>query len=186
MAGTAVAERPTGGKHDLSDLQLTPEEQGEEAADRERSLGGSDEAIDFARQTAVKAAQTALEAEDGSGDGKADELKENAGEPVGEMPPAEPQDAMVPPDKLMVSGTAKGSHRKWNGKAPSTVLLNIKGMKIEVPEGEFKKGERLFFSGEAVIISEGAKDKLDKDTKSVVDAVQEHSAVVLDFELRDE
>lgn len=186
MDGTAVAERPAGGKHDLSDLQLTPEERGEEAAERERALGGSEEAIDFARQNAMKAAQERLEAEAEPQDGKAAELAQEAGEPVGEMPPAEPQDTMVPPDKLMVSGTAKGSHRKWNGKAPGMVILNVKGMKIEVPEGEFKCGERLFFSGEAVIVSEGKKDKLDPETKSVTDAVQEHSAVVLDFELRDD
>jgi hypothetical protein len=183
MDGTAVAERPVRDKTDLTDLNLTPEELGEEAAERERVLGGSDEAIAFARQNATKAAQDRLEAEEQE---KVVELKAEAGEPVGDMPPGEPRDTMIPPDKLMVSGTAKGSHRKWNGKAPGMVILNVKGMKIEVPDGEFKKGERLFFSGEAVIVSEGVKDKLDKDTKSVVDAVQEHSAVVLDFELRDD
>jgi hypothetical protein len=178
MDGTATTERPLGaGK--LEDLVLSPEELAEEAAERERELGGAPEAVQAARERALSEAQSAL-------DGKAEELREEAGEPVGEMPPGEPEDVMVPPDRLMVSGTAQGSKRKWNGKTPGQVLLKVGGMKIEVPEGDFKKGERIRFEGEAVIVSEGAEDKLDKDTKTPVEAVQTHKAVVLDFELRAE
>jgi hypothetical protein len=177
MDGTAVVDRG-----DLSDLQLSPEEKGEEAADRERGLGGSPEAIEEARQRALAEAQQALDDEDR----KAQELRQEAGEPVGNMPPGDPEDVTVPPDKLMVSGTAQGSKRRWNGKAPGSVVLKLKVADIEVAEGEFKKGDRIRFEGEAVIVSEGVKDKLDKDTKTPVEAVQEHAAVVLDFELRDE
>jgi hypothetical protein len=191
MDGTATVERHE--KGDLSDLELSPEEAATEAAEaaaaRERELGAADEAVQTAYQRTYDAtlAQAALDAEDAAaGDGKADELRGEAGEPVGEMPAGEPESTVVPPDKLIVSGTAQGSRRKWNGKAPGKVILNVKAMKIEVPDGEFKKGERILFAGEALVVSEGVKDKLDKDTKAPVEAVQEHAAVVLDFELRDE
>jgi len=170
----------------LDDLQLSPEELAEEAAERVRAGGGTPGAVEGARQQALAEAQAELDQEGGGEPSRREELEKEAGPPVGDMPPGEPDDQSVAPETLQVSGTAQGSRRKWNGKAPGTVLLNVKAMKIEVPEGEFKKGERIFFAGEAVITSEGVKDKLDKDTKTAVEAVQEHAAVVLDFELRDE
>lgn len=185
MDGTAVAERPAGAG-ELEDLQLSPAELAEEAAERVRSEGGTPGAIEEARQQALAEAQHALDAEGIDDPSKRAELEGEAGHPVGEMPAGEPESTVVPPDRLMVSGTAQGSKRKWNGKAPSMVLLKVGSMTIEVPEGEFKKGERIFFRGEGVIVSEGAEDKLDKDTKTPVEAVQTHKAVVLDFELTDE
>lgn len=173
---------------------MTVEEIADAAAEKEQALGGSDEAVEYARSQALKSAEAvagsmadaaAAQAAPDESPSKTKELQENAGEAVGEMPPGEPEDVMVPPDTLMVSGTAKGSHRKWNGKAPTETFLNLKGVKIEVPEGEFKKGERIRFSGEMVVVSEGAKDKLDKDTKQVVDSKQLHDAIVIDFELED-
>lgn len=198
MSESAVAERPAGAG--LDDLALSPAEQGEEArregltaeeriaedglreqlevmtveeiadaaAEKEQALGGSAEAVEYARAQALKSAAAAQ--------AELDESKP--------MEETRPMDVMVPPDKLMVSGTAKGSH-KWNGKAPTQTFLMVKGMKIEVPEGEFKAGERLMFKGELLVYSEGKEDVLDKDTKAAVDAVQAHKAVVLDFELTD-
>ncbi|HEY4451037.1 MAG TPA: hypothetical protein VGN13_05535 [Solirubrobacteraceae bacterium] len=185
MDGTATVERPAISKvndegHD--DLRLSPEELATEAAEaaatRERELGAAGEEVDAAYKRAYEATleQVALDAETAAGDDDDDD--DDAGEQ--EAP------VMVPPDRLVVSGPSKASPGKWSGKAPGTMVLSVKGVKVEVSDGEFRKGDRLQFSGEAVVVSEGVKDKLDKDTKQPVEAVQEIGAVVLDWEIRAE
>lgn len=183
---SAVAENETA---TLGDLKLSPEELAEEAAEAaasaERELGAVPEAVQAVYdETYARVLGEAQQAELDGSPSKADELREHAGEAVGEMPAGAPQSTDVPPETLAVSGPSSGK-RKWSGKAPGMVVLNVKAMKIEVPEGDFKKGERFVFEGEAVVTSEGVKDKLDKDTKTAVEAVQTHDAVVLDFALTD-
>lgn len=117
-----------------------------------------------------------------SGDDKAEELRSEAGEPVGPMPPNDPEEMRIPPDQIVVAGTAAGSKHKWDGKQPGTTILSLKGFKVEV-DGAFKKGERIKFGGEAVVKRESCDDKLDPTTKQVVEAKVEYTAVVLDFEL---
>jgi hypothetical protein len=133
------------------------------------------------RDATFEAEQEADAAALDEGASHAEEVRENAGEPVGEMPAGEPEELRIPPDQIVVRHFV-GSKRKWAGKAPGTTVLALKGMKVMV-DGAFQKGERIRFSGEAVVISEAAKDKLDKHTKTVSESVQTHDAVVLDFEL---
>ena len=95
------------------------------------------------------------------------------------------QDAVKPvltiaPDQLVVQGSKQMS--LFEGKAPATSLLKLKGVTVTI-DGAFAKGEVIRFTGSARIVSEGAKDKLDKDTGMVVEAVAENSAVVLDLEI---
>ena len=96
------------------------------------------------------------------------------------------QDAVKPvltiaPDQLVVQGSKQMS--LFEGKAPATSLLKLKGVTVTI-DGAFAKGEVIRFTGSARIVSEGAHDKLDKDTGMVVEAVAENSAVVLDLEIR--
>lgn len=128
------------------------------------------------RETAQ--AQAELDAEDGGS--RLAGLEAEAGPAVGEMPPSAREDAPVPPDKIFVVGTQQTGARKWAGKVPGSVVIALKGLKFEV-DGSFKKGDRFKFEGEALVISEGAKDKLDKETRTVSEAVQMHDAIVLDF-----
>jgi hypothetical protein len=156
-----VAQRDLG---PLEDLTLSQEElateAGETAAARERELGGAQEAVEAAYERAhaetLAAAQAAL----------ADV----------------PEEPAAVPDALTISGPVD-EKRHWNGKAPTETVLRLKAAPMHVREGGFRKGERLSFRGEAVVVSEGVKDKLDKETMSPVEAVQEHTAVILDIEL---
>jgi len=164
---TAIAE----GDDPLADLRLTPDEAAEEAAERARTEGLDDEEVARQREEAFGRAQAALDAEGGS------EPERRAGEPQ------EPEEGHVPPDQIVLRGKASGSP-KFAGKQPGTTILSLKGVKFAV-DGGFRKGERIRFSGEALVISEGAKDRLDKETLTAVESVQEHQAIVLDLELED-
>jgi hypothetical protein len=171
---STMTRDPSLGAGDLNDLTLSQEElaneAGEAAAAHEREMGGDAEAqrvaYDRAHAEVLATAQAA----------------------AASTPEPEPEEEVGPApavQELVVSGPAERK-RKWHGKAPTSVTLKLKGATVTVAEGEFHKGERLQFTGEAVVISEGVKDTLDKDTQQPVEAVQEHTAVVLDFELASE
>lgn len=157
QAATSQGENP------LGDLELSPEEAGEEAADAARKEGLEELDVERARLDAEEAARERLEqAEapevDGSG-----------------------EDAEPPPHQIIVRGAA-GSRPKWAGKQPGMTILKLTGGKFAV-DGGFRKGERIKFEGEALVISEGSRDRLDKETMTVSDSVQEHEAKILDFDL---
>jgi hypothetical protein len=169
-----ITRDPSLGAGELSDLTLSQEElaneAGETAATRERELGGDREAqqiaYDRAHAEVLATAQAAA--------------AESQGEP--EPEPEAPGPAV---QEIVVKGPAERK-RKWHGKAPTSVKLTLKGRSVDVSDGEFHKGTEFFFRGRARVISEGAKDTLDKDTDAPVEAVQEHLAVVLDFELEEQ
>jgi hypothetical protein len=160
-----VAQKELG---ELEDLKLSREElaneAGEAAAARERELGGSVEAVAIAYQRAH------------------DELLASAEQALNGTEPESPGPV---PDELMVSGRTT-ERKRWSGKAPTATVLKLKAAPMKVREGGYRKGERLTLTCQAVVISEGVKDKLDKETMAAVEAVQEHTAVVLDIELADE
>jgi hypothetical protein len=147
----------------LGDLALSPQEAGEEAAEAARARGLSEEEVQAARAAAETAARERAEAA---------ETSVASGDP-------EP-----PPHEIVVRGRAEAGP-KWSGKRPGVCILKLTGGKFAV-EGGFRKGERFTFRGEAVVISEGARDRLDRETMIAVDSVQEHEARVLDFDLVDE
>ena len=70
----------------------------------------------------------------------------------------------------------------WAGKQPGTVKIKLKFPPLEVDEG-VRKGTRFSFEGEALVVSEGAKDLLDKETGLVVESEQSHDAVVLSLQI---
>ena len=154
---------PQAGQAALEDLQLSPEEAGEEAAERARALGEDEDHVAAQRELAMA---SALEHQ---------ELA--AGERVPEP------ELHIPPDQIVLRVTAKAAP-KFAGKQPGTTILSLKGVKFAV-DGGFRKGETIKFTGSALVISEGARDRLDKETQMVSDSVQEHQAVVLDLELLD-
>lgn len=115
---------------------------------------------------------------------KASELKGEAGEPVGEMPPGEPQDTSLPPVELVVTGDGQLAMKVPKGtKNPDTTKLKLKVPTIVVAEGGFKRGQRVKFHGELVIVEEGTKDVLDKSTKVATEAVAGFKGEVLDLVL---
>lgn len=136
------------------------------------------------RQEALAASQEALDAEDGPGDGKAEELKSEAGEPVGEMPPADPESTEVAPEEIIVAGTCKLGELKVGGKKPASAVLKLKLGTLKV-EGAYRKGEKLTVTVDAVVVGEGAVDVLDPKTKQVTESVQEHRAVALDVKVKE-
>lgn len=146
-------------------------------------------------RAAARAAQAELDAEDAPAEEPAGEapspanpeqvaeLEQEAGKAVGDMPPKEPETAVVPPDRIVLRHET--SAPKWAGKQPGRCVITLKEVKFEI-DGGFRAGERFRFAGEALVTFEGKRDKLDKDTKTPVEAVQVHEAVVLDFELVEE
>ena len=93
---------------------------------------------------------------------------------------AEKPKLTVAPDQLVVTGTHQ--LKLFEGKTPGTSVLKLKGVTVSI-DGAFAKGEVVRFTGSARIVSEGAVDKLDKDTGMVVESVATNQAVVLDFEI---
>jgi hypothetical protein len=69
----------------------------------------------------------------------------------------------------------------FGGKQPHSARLTLGGS-VEV-DGFFRKGDVLRGTFEAVIVSVGAKDTLDKKTGIVTEAAQTHSARITDLTL---
>lgn len=140
--------------------------------DLEREENESEEA--FARRVQAEAERAEALADTGTA-----EQSQIPGSPRKEG--GEP-DMVIPPDQILVRHEpAAGARQKTAG----ITILNVKGVKVQV-EGGFRRGERIKFSGEAVIVKEETTDKLDKSTRSVAEAVQTFAATVLDFELAGE
>lgn len=148
------------------DLLLSPEEKAQEAAEaaanRERGLGGSTEALD-----------------DVYGKTYAEVLASEQAKTTDPEPEAEQE---LPPESLTVTGTQE-KPGKVDGKQPTEVYLVVKGVKIEVPDGSFKKGERMSFTGEMVVFERKDRDRLDPHTKTPTDCAQSFTCEVIDFKL---
>lgn len=111
------------------------------------------------------------------------ELRQEAGEAVGPMPPKEPESPLVAPDRMIVSGPAQ--KKLWSGKGPGSCVLKVRGLSVDVEDGTFEKGEIVTATVTLRIVSEGVKDKLDKHTKTPTEAVEVLDATVVDFEVAD-
>jgi hypothetical protein len=112
-----------------------------------------------------------------------DELRKEAGEPVGEMPAKTPADPLPPEvDKIVVDGTAQLDIFSLGGKLPTRATIALTGGSVGIVAGQaFEKGDRIRFSGEAIVNDVGQKDIEDGKTGIVVDCVQRHKARVVDL-----
>lgn len=114
----------------------------------------------------------------------ADEMRENAGEPVGEMPPQPPQDTSPPIDELRLPGTAQLGFFDAGGKKPGSASLRLTGGKVSLVDGQaFKKGETIVLQIVAVVDSVKLQDKKDSATGMVVSCEQQHTARVSDIRI---
>lgn len=111
-----------------------------------------------------------------------DALKAEAGESTGEMQNERVPEDPLPPEELVLRGSKTAQMRLWAGKAPGSVTIKLKGLSLKV-DGSFDKGERVKFSGEALIVGEAGVDKLDKHTKAVVECEEVLSATIVDLEV---
>lgn len=144
-----------------------PKTPGAKRADRER---------DEAKERAAAEAN-------GDGTAKARNLEDNAGPAVGEMPPAEPEKAPEPIiDEIRVEGTEQLSIFDVGGKRANTATMKLTGGKVKLVDGQgFKKGTRVWFTGEAIVDDVGQKDETDPKTGQVVAAQQRHGARIVDL-----
>ena len=112
-----------------------------------------------------------------------DELRNEAGEPVGEMPAKPPADPLPPQvDEILVDGTTQLELFKLGGKEPTGATIKFTGGKVKLVSGNaFNKGDRIKFSGEAVVNFVGQKDAHDNATGVVVDCEQRHEARIVDL-----
>lgn len=110
------------------------------------------------------------------------ELEAEAGPAVGAMPPADPDETQLPPERVVVVGRTKGR----TAKAPTRIELALKACVVEVEGGVFTRGEKLSATVEMVVVEEKTTDKLDKDTRAAADSTQRFSAAALDFKLIEE
>lgn len=197
MSSTAVAEpesavaEPIPGQTDIESAEI---------------VGGFDENPEVARHEKLaedKDAQADEMIADGDEEGaqilrveaedersKAAELKENAGEAVGQGDPAaeavaaerrDAEAADLPPEDIIVSGIAM-SYPNMGGKKPTSATLKLVGGKVEVAEGTaFKKGQTIAFRGVAVVNFVGQKDKHDAATQQVTGAEARHEARITDL-----
>jgi hypothetical protein len=144
------------------------------------------EAGQDALEAEVRAADDEANASDGgevsSPGSNAEELKGEAGEPVGEMPPAAVSSSGLPPDEMRVNGSAQLTDFKVFGKKPTTSSFVLTGGKTLV-DGAFKKGETVRVEGLALVCGEGADDTLDSETKQAVSCERKQRARFLDLKV---
>jgi transposase-like protein len=96
--------------------------------------------------------------------------------------PAEPEIGEV-----RVDGTVQLGLIDFGGKAPQSATLTLAGAKADLTEGTgYRKGERLFFAGEAQVYSVTGRDTLDKTTMIATTAEQHHAAKVFELHVGDE
>lgn len=120
------------------------------------------------------------------GDGKAEELKGEGGEPTGEMQreqdPPEPQQVDV--DEIRIDGTAQLDLFNLGGKKATGSSLALTGGKVSLIDGQaFNKGDRIRLTIEAVVNDVGQKDAHDPKTGQVVSCEQRHKARITDMVL---
>lgn len=107
----------------------------------------------------------------------AEKLKEEAGEPVGDMPPADPEPEHEPLAEDIIVAGLEMEPIDCGGKKPTAATLKLTGGSVKLMNGTyFKKGTRIRFEGWAVVNDVGVKDTHDTATQQVTDATQQHSA----------
>lgn len=115
-------------------------------------------------------------------DGKAAELKENAGEPVGDMPAQTPESPQPDVDKIVVEGSMQlDIFSALGGKMPTEAVLGFKG-KAEI-DGAYLKGERIKGTFEAIVRADNTVDKVDPKTGQVVSCKVTQTAELLDLQI---
>lgn len=162
--------------------ELTPEVAAELSDQELQALADGD---DEGNAKVAKATLSERQAE--FADRKAQEVKGEAGEPTGEMQkevaPPEPQEPVV--DEILVDGTTELEQLglfEMGGKKPTRASIKFTGGKVKLVAGTaFRKGDRIRFSGEAVVNDVGQKDDHDPKTSQVVDCEQRHGARIIDL-----
>jgi hypothetical protein len=147
-----------------------------------REQGLSERAIAEAVGKAPSSVHEALAGSNGHGDPR--ELEREAGPAVGAMPTpgqqtidgSEVQSVYV--EQIRVDGTTQVAI-DFGGKQAQTARLTLSGA-VEV-DGFFRKGDRIRGSFEAVVVGIAGRDKIDKQTGIPVEAVQTHTARVVDL-----
>ncbi len=94
------------------------------------------------------------------------------------------REPVAPPDvdEIKVDGTTQLELFKLGGKLPTSATIKLTGGKVALVEGEaFNKGDRIRFSGEAVVNDVGQKDAHDPKTGQVVNCEQRHEARIVDL-----
>lgn len=112
-----------------------------------------------------------------------DELRQEAGEPVGPMPPETPAEPLAP-EELQVSGTVQLSMFNLGGKLPTGASISFIGGKTKIASGTaFKKGELLKVSGVVRVTASGQVDTIDKATGTAVSCEHQFKARWVDIEV---
>jgi hypothetical protein len=89
--------------------------------------------------------------------------------------------------EVRVDGTVQLGLIDFGGKAPQTATLSLTGAKAGLTEGTgYRKGERVFFAGEAQVYAVTGRDTLDKTTMIPTTAEQHHAAKVFELHVGDE
>lgn len=123
--------------------------------------------------------------EDLDADRRLEEFKEEAGEFVGEMPQAPPDNTSPPLDDLRVDGTAQLGLFHSGGKKPTSASIRLSGGKVGLLDGKaYQKGDVIHFEGTAVVDEVGQKDKADPKTGIVVSCEQKHVARITDLTVK--
>jgi hypothetical protein len=85
-------------------------------------------------------------------------------------------------DRIIVDGTAQLSMFNLGGKEPNSASITLAGGKHELVDGTaYNKGERIRFSGEAIVRTVAQRDSADPKTGQVVSCEQQHTAVIVDL-----
>lgn len=116
---------------------------------------------------------------------KTKELKTEAGEATGAMPPADPPETPAPElDEIVVDGTSQLEMFDFGGKKATHATFKLTGGKVKIQSGQaFKKGDRVRGTFEAVVNFVGQKDEHDANTGQVTDAEQRHEARLTDLQV---
>lgn len=117
-------------------------------------------------------------------DSKLAAFREEAGEAVGAMPPSEPERFVEPDPETIVVAGVEMEYPDMGGKSPTRATLTLVDPKALLRDGTgFTKGQRIRFSGEAVVNFVGQKDEHDSASGIVAGAEQQHKARIVDLRI---
>lgn len=108
-----------------------------------------------------------------------DWFKQEAGEPVGDMPPTAPEGEVTYVEKPRIDGTRQVAF-DFGGALAEEGTLTFTGT---FPSGFFEKGDVISGTFKARIVSFTPKDKLDKKSGTFVAAPQAHTALITVLEV---
>lgn len=87
-------------------------------------------------------------------------------------------------EEILLDGTTELTLFDVGGKQPTRATIKFTGGKVKLVHGQaFKKGDRIRFSGEAIVNVLAQKDEHDPKTGQVVDCEQRHEARIVDLRL---